>query len=279
KGLPMPAETATTGSLSSLARRRFLVGGLAGAGTAAISLSGLVVGGMAGTAAAAEPVRPPGTLPEDEFLARCVRCAACVVICPENALQPLYDGTGLSGLFSPALVPAGGPCDPTCARCGEVCPTGAIRQLAGDERLWAKTGTAEIVREDCLAWEDREKCMVCDEVCPYDAIVFKFEPGHSVTVPHVVEEKCAGCGYCEHECPVKRPVAIIVRPRDALRLAEGSYERAGQARGFDISLDITKKDGGAQAGYPGVSGQPGGGGETYAPGFDTEPPAPGFDPS
>ena len=269
----------TAGAFPAGARRQFLVGGLAGLGTAAFSLSGLAMARTSVGSASSPPettgfLRPPGAVPEADFLSRCVRCAACVAVCPHNALQPLYDGTGLGGLFSPGLVPAGGYCDPNCSRCGAVCPTDAIIELTGDERLWAKTGTAAIVREDCLAWENKEKCMVCDEVCPFDAVVFKLEPGHPVTVPHVEENKCVGCGYCENACPVKRPAAIRVSTKGSLRLLAGSYVEEGRKRGLDIALDSEKKAGVGSAQYPDppAAGTDQGG----APGFDA--PAPGFSP-
>ncbi|MBL6928433.1 MAG: 4Fe-4S dicluster domain-containing protein [Rhodospirillales bacterium] len=261
--LPSPEEVAPPESAGIIVgRRQFVLGGLAGLGTAGTTL----------VKAEEHRLRPPGAVPEADFLARCVRCAACVAVCPQNALQPLYDATGMSGLFSPGLVPAGGYCDPECSRCGAVCPTEAIVELTGEERLWAKTGTAEIVREDCLAWENKEKCMVCDEVCPFDAVVFKIEPDHPVTVPHVEENKCVGCGYCENACPVKRPAAIRVAPKNAVRLMAGSYVAEGRKRGLDIALDATPP-------LPGQNGV-----ETTndksdtgpAPGFDA--PAPGFSP-
>ncbi len=211
---------------------------------------------------AEQPVRPPGAVPEADFLARCVRCGACVAACPTNALQPLYVATGLSGVFAPGLVPAGGLCDPHCARCGEACPTEAIRELAGDERLWAKTGTAEIEPERCIAWADGERCMVCDEVCPFDAVIFRLEAGRAVAVPHVEAARCAGCGACENACPVKRPAAIRVTPRDALRLAAGSYVEEGRRRGFDIALE-TRRAPAEAGGAPGFEGT--------APGFDGPP--------
>ena len=262
---PVPSGNAAP----SQARRHFVIGGLAGAGTAAFPLVGMAVGPVQAQDPKPVFVRPPGAVPEDEFLDRCVRCAACIAVCPPNALQALYAETGITALFSPGLVPASGPCDPQCARCGEVCPTGAIRELAGDERLWAKTGTAAIDRETCIAWKDGEKCMVCDEVRPYDAVVFGLEPGRAVSVPHVEAERCAGCGYCEHECPVKQPAAIRVFATDALRLSDGSYAAEGRARGLSIALD-TKPHG--PEGYGGEGSSDGG----LAPGFDG--PAPGFSP-
>ena len=34
-------------------------------------------------------VRPPGSLSEEEFLARCIRCSQCMKVCPTSGLQPL----------------------------------------------------------------------------------------------------------------------------------------------------------------------------------------------
>jgi ferredoxin len=255
------AETAAPAFVE--ARRQLVVGGLAGIGMAAMGFPGWTAGGAGSVAP--ETLRPPGALPEPDFLASCVRCGACIAVCPPNALQPLYVEAGLDGLFAPGLVPAGGPCDPHCTRCGEVCPTGAIRHLAGDERLWAKTGTAEIDQARCIAWAEGQRCMVCDEVCPFAAVVFRLDAGHPVAVPTVETTKCAGCGYCENACPVKGPAAIRVSAKGALRLAAGSYEAEGRRLGLAIALDARRP---AEAPYPGAAE-----GDS-APGFDG--PAPGF---
>lgn len=223
----------------SLARRRFLYTGFAGAGTAAISLTGInSLYGKPGVGQVAVPglVRPPGAVPEIDFLARCVRCGECMVACPNNTLQPIWFKSGFTGLFSPSLTPRRGPCSPECNNCGNVCPTEAIRPLPLEERIWAKPGTAEINRQRCLAWEHKKRCMVCDEVCPFGAVEFRIEEGNPVPVPEVTEDKCAGCGYCEHHCPVQNQPAIFVTPMGALRLSEGSYREQGAQQGLDISL-------------------------------------------
>ncbi len=223
----------------SAPRRRFVAAALAGAGTAAVGLTGLMspLGkAAAGRVAAPGLVRPPGAVPERDFLARCVRCGECMAACPYNALQPIWAEAGFLALFSPALTPRRGYCDPNCTRCGDVCPTDAIRALPAAERLWAKTGTAVIVREKCLAWEFQEKCMVCDEVCPYDAVQFHEEPGNPAPVPRVIENKCSGCGYCEHSCPVQNRAAIVVTPMGEVRMHEGSYEEHGRRLGLAITL-------------------------------------------
>jgi len=96
--------------------------------------------------------------------------------------------------------------------CGQVCPTGAIRNIPLPEKKQAKVGTAWIVRQNCLVWEQDKKCLVCDEVCPYSAVSFKPVPGLKNAAPFVVENKCIGCGWCELHCP---DFAISVHPRQS----------------------------------------------------------------
>lgn len=260
----------------SLSRRQFIYYGSAGAGTAILTLTGLTSPyGKPGEGQVAPPglVRAPGSLPETDFLSRCVRCGECMAACPTNTLQPIWLSAGLIGIFSPALTPRRGYCDPGCTRCGDVCPTGAIRSLSKHERIWAKTGTAMIFRQKCLAWEYQKSCMVCDEVCPFDAIEFKREPGNPFAVPHVIEDNCAGCGYCEHFCPIQNQAAITVTPMGALRLADASYEAEGKRQG--LNLRLKPKD--APYGFLPNESVPG---FDEAPGFDNTPGfdnAPGFD--
>ena len=223
----------------SLERRQLVSTGLIGAGTAVLSLTGLTsLYGKTGEGQVRTPglIRPPGAVPEMEFLSRCVRCGECMVACPTNTLQPIWLKAGFPAIFSPALTPRRGFCDPQCHQCGTVCPTDAIRSISSQDRIWAKTGTARIYRQKCLAWEFQKSCMVCDEVCPYDAIEFQKEEGSKVPVPHVMEHKCAGCGYCEHFCPVQHQAAIVVTPMDALRMTAGRYENEARAKGFQLEL-------------------------------------------
>ncbi|MDM8525301.1 4Fe-4S binding protein [Desulfococcaceae bacterium HSG8] len=237
KGLPRIPEPLITGI--SLSRRGFIYSGVAGAGTALVSLTGLnAPHDKAGEGQVAPPglIRPPGARPEADFLSRCVRCGECMAACPTNTIQPLWLTAGFTGIFSPSLISRRGVCDPKCNRCGHICPTDAIRNLSKNERIWAKTGTAMIFRQKCLAWEYQKSCMVCDEVCPFNAIEFKREPGNPFAVPHVIEDKCGGCGYCEHFCPVNNQAAIVVTPMGEIRLAGGSYEKEGRGMGLRLQL-------------------------------------------
>ncbi len=220
-------------------RRQLVTTGLIGAGTAVMSLTGLnSLHGKPGEGqlGAKGLVRPPGAVLETHFLSRCVRCGECMTACPTNTLQPIWFAAGFPALFSPALTPRRGFCDPQCHECGNVCPTDAIRPIEKSDRIWAKTGTAHMIRQKCLAWEFKKSCMVCDEVCPYDAIEFLNEKGIKVSVPHVMENKCAGCGYCEHFCPVQNQAAILVTLMDALRMNQGKYEDRARLKGFRLQL-------------------------------------------
>lgn len=220
-------------------RRQVVAAGAVGLATGLLSASGLAAvskGQPAPRRTSDSLIRPPGALPEKNFLARCVRCAQCSLACPTNILQPTWLDLNLADMFSPSLDPRLGPCDPRCTSCAKACPTQAIRALPAEERLWAKVGTAVIIPNKCLAWEHKKKCMVCDEVCPYGAIEMVKAEGIPVAVPKVLEERCSGCGFCAHHCPIRPTPAIIVTAQGALRLAEGSYIETGKRQGLSLSL-------------------------------------------
>ncbi|MEJ2639991.1 MAG: 4Fe-4S binding protein [Desulfosarcinaceae bacterium] len=234
-----PMVKPSTSSRDHAARRLVLTSGLAGAGYVLLSLTHLgQLHGRKGTGQVV-PVRllrPPGALPEPHFLARCIRCGLCLQVCPTNTLQPLGLAAGVGGLYTPRILPRRGACEPGCAACGAVCPTDALRPLPLDEKQWAKIGTARVIPQRCLAWAQNKACLVCDEVCPYDAIDLRRVDGHAVAVPFVEAHRCSGCGYCEHHCPVQADAAIVVGPLDALRLADGSYRRQGRLLGLQLAL-------------------------------------------
>jgi len=170
-------------------------------------------------------VRPPGSLAEDDFLGRCIRCGQCMRVCPNNALHPTLLQAGLEGLWTPFLIAKIGYCEPTCTLCGQVCPTGAINELTLNEKVGDeetppnRIGTAFLDRGRCLPWAMATPCIVCEEWCPTSpkAIYLREEiaidrEGNEVSVkrPHVDPALCIGCGACEYACPVYDRKAIYI---------------------------------------------------------------------
>lgn len=141
-------------------------------------------------------IRPPGARPESGFLDRCIRCGSCLAICPTGGLQPSLAESGWSGIFTPRLVPRIGECAADCNRCGQSCPTQAIRYLPMAKKWNFKMGSARIDQETCI------RCMLCVRSCPYDAIEARGGAAR------MIDEFCRGCGLCEKVCPVG-PVAAI----------------------------------------------------------------------
>jgi MauM/NapG family ferredoxin protein len=218
-----------------LSRRKLLSAGVTGMAAAALTMTNLkhLHGGETPRALrSSQLIRPPGALPEPAFQARCVRCGECVKACLTNTLQPVWFEAGLSGIWSPKITARLGGCEQNCNLCGLVCPTGAIRFLSMEEKLYAKIGTARIEKSRCIAWEQDRQCLICDEICPYNAITSQLADGHRVTVPVVDENRCNGCGYCESKCPIAGDSAIMVEPLGELRLASGSYQE--KAREFGL---------------------------------------------
>jgi len=120
-------------------------------------------------------IRPPGSVVEQEFLERCVKCDQCIRVCPSNGLQPAALESGLEGLWTPLMNFSVGYCQLNCAACGQVCPTGAIQHFSIEQKLGVgsyqqsgpiKLGLAHLDRGRCLPWSKNTPCVVCEEVCP-----------------------------------------------------------------------------------------------------------------
>ncbi len=217
-------------------RRAFLYAtatGCAGAALAYTNAASFIPSAAKASLAQLGHIRPPGALPETDFLARCIRCGQCMKACPTNGLQPTWLQAGLEGMFSPALQSRLGPCEPECNACGQVCPTQAILPLPLKDKRVAKIGTAVVYPELCLAWAEGRSCVVCQEVCAYGAVQVKPHAHSPVPVPVITQSKCYGCGFCEHHCPVHIP-AIAVQPLNALRLEHNKYIETAQAAGLDL---------------------------------------------
>ena len=164
-------------------------------------------------------IRPPGALPEEEFVGRCVRCGECMKVCIGNGLQPAFLQGDLEGMFSPVLKARTGYCEYNCTLCGQVCPSGAIRELPVKEKQKEKIGNAWFDKNRCLPHAKGIPCIVCEEHCPTPDKAIKFREklvensrGDKVTVkqPYLIDQLCVGCGICETKCPLSGASAVIV---------------------------------------------------------------------
>jgi polyferredoxin len=167
-------------------------------------------------------LRPPGVRSVDSNVVaftNCIRCSECIRACPTNALQPSIFDAGLEGLWTPVLIPRLGYCDYSCNACGQICPVQAIPPLGLEQKRQEVIGKAYIDQDRCIAWSDHRDCIVCEEMCPLPDKAIQLEEVQVwgadntsviVKVPHVLRERCIGCGICEYKCPVNGEAAIRV---------------------------------------------------------------------
>lgn len=152
-----------------------------------------------------EFIRPPGALPEDEFLDKCTRCNECVKICPEESIMK-FVGDGMPNHLTPILQLRKSACI-LCEDfpCIKVCKPKALILPPSPKEV--KMGAAVINTKLCHAWADGMDCDYCIKECPFpnEAIYL-----NDKRQPVVNKEMCTGCGLCEHICP-SRQAAIVVK--------------------------------------------------------------------
>ena len=208
-------------------RRGFLARFLAGA----LSVAGVVGGGWAlsggSTAEAAPCVRPPGALPEGDFLATCIRCGRCADACPNRCIEAFTEEAGADLAMRPGPgqrnTPVIFPRRQACILCngapGETllctaaCPTGALRLTHGDAgsiRSSVRMGTARVDVALCYSYNGAS-CGACVRACPFEGTALRAGLWEK---PIVDPDACVGCGLCERAC-VHYPQAIRVHPRRA----------------------------------------------------------------
>ena len=246
-----PTTAARQAVEAGLPRRSFLAAGVgvAAAVAGAVAVAAAVRNGRAhgGSSGTTPLVRPPGSMPEAEFLQRCVRCGQCLQACPNDVLQPSPLSQGFEGLWTPRVAADWSGCEPSCNNCGQVCPTGAIRALPLEEKRAARMGLAVVDLKTCLPYAGTSECRLCIDECAaagYDAIEFLRvgtqldSEGRPLAesgflAPVVLRQHCVGCGLCQTRCYGMNVVekrllahsAIVVEAGEGKedRLAHGSY--------------------------------------------------------
>lgn len=208
------AGNAADGGGPSLTRGRFIllgIGSLTGALRASLPAAPRAKRLRAGTA---ENLRPPGSLPEAEFIRRCIRCGNCMKVCPTNLLQPAPFSEGPGAAWAPRFDTSRGYCEYPCTLCGRVCPTGAIRELAVPDKQRLQVGIAVFDEKICIPYAEGKNCIVCEEHCPVPdkaiRLVETVVKGVRVKRPVVVPELCIGCAICEYKCPTEPDKGIYV---------------------------------------------------------------------
>jgi ferredoxin-type protein NapG len=229
-------------------RRKFLLNMARSVGLA--SLAGLTWSAYVDEVTASTlMLRPPGALPEDDFLATCIKCGMCVEACPYDTLMLSTAGDN-KPIGTPYFIPRDIPCY-MCPDipCVPVCPTGALDQASvSDEKTGeldinkADMGLAVIDDESCIAFWGIQ-CDACYRACPIfgDAITIEYEKNertgkHAFMKPIVHSDHCTGCGLCERACVTEKP-AIFVLPRENAKGKAGDYYIKGWDKNDEKRLE------------------------------------------
>lgn len=150
-------------------------------------------------------IRPPGALPEAEFLEKCTKCNECVKACPEESIMK-FVGEDSPNHLTPMLNVRKSACV-LCEDfpCINVCEPKALVELASPKDV--KMGTAVINEKLCHAFEGMD-CDYCVKECPFPGeAIFLNDQRH----PVVVDDVCTGCGLCEQICPSRQAAIVIKR--------------------------------------------------------------------
>ena len=137
--------------------------------------------------------RPPGALPEVQFLSACERCGSCAKACPHDVIFKLGPETGNTE-NTPYLDPRESPCHwCTSFDCIQACPSGALLKL--EDQQPKAIGKAVVDMSSCLI-SAGTICDECRTVCPAELKAIKIFDRQI----HIDTDICSGCGLCSYYC-------------------------------------------------------------------------------
>lgn len=156
------------------------------------------------------PIKPAGSVSLENFSSRCTGCQLCVQACPNDVLRA---SSKLETYMQPEMSYERGYCRPECTKCSEVCPAGAIIKVTREQKTAIQIGHAVWIGQNCVPLRDGVACGNCAKHCPSGAItMMPYDPEDEASpkIPIINEERCIGCGACEHVCPARPFSAIYV---------------------------------------------------------------------
>ncbi|MBL7222449.1 MAG: 4Fe-4S dicluster domain-containing protein [Candidatus Brocadiae bacterium] len=201
KRLVWRRDAAPSATRRALARRSVLAMGMG-----AVCGAGLV------RRARAAAIRPPGAVDEARFTGLCIRCGNCMRACPSEILHPDVGDHGVASFLTPVARFDHKHCVADCTACTHVCPSGAIRPVAPEQKATVFMGIARVDAELCVLSQDMD-CAACVQACPYGAVEPKFDEDTYVSSIAIDASTCTGCGACEVACYTTPKKAIVVTPR------------------------------------------------------------------
>ena len=195
-------------------------------------------------------LRPPGALPEKDFLALCIKCGQCLQVCPYHSIKLNDIGKGY-GEGTPYIDAN----ERGCYACNAVpcvlaCPSGALDHKT-EKAEDIKMGIAVLEFPDtCLAmsntpvpegYDDKmlaftnsvrnetpeeielikkfsgfegKQCTLCADMCPIPnplSAIAMVPDAKGGNRPEIYDG-CIGCGACQDVCPTSKP-SIVIKPR------------------------------------------------------------------
>ena len=195
-------------------------------------------------------LRPPGAVPEKDFLALCIKCGQCLQVCPYHSIKLADIGKG-HGEGTPYIDAN----QRACYACNAVpcvlaCPSGALEHKTEKAEDIAMGIAVLEFPDTCLAlsntpvpkgYDDKmrkftdsvnnktelesqllekfsnyegKQCTLCADMCPIpnplSAIAMVYDSAGG-NRPKIYDG-CVGCGACQDVCPTSQP-SIVIKPR------------------------------------------------------------------
>ena len=219
-----------------------------------LGILGLALGGgmifSPYTLKAENRLRPPGAVPEKEFLALCIKCGQCLQVCPYHSIE-LSDfgkGHGVGTPYIDANIRGCYACE--AVPCVLACPSGALDHTC-EKAEDIHMGIAVLEFPDtCIAitntpipngynekmhkfhnninniteYEEKmiehfdefegKQCTLCADMCPIPnpmSAIAMVPDANGGNRPEIYDG-CIGCGVCQEVCPTIIP-SIVVKPR------------------------------------------------------------------